>query len=167
MHTGWFRRLLAAAVLATAGLVVALPGIATAGGGASGSVEPKVVQRGDDANFFVKCESSSTSASLTGTSLGLPSNIEMDKLTSREFDLDITVPFGASRGAHHISMQCSDGSFVSVTLVVSPHGGANTGDGATSGGASTVALATGSLLITGAAIGFVLLMRRRTAHPVR
>ncbi|HEY1486972.1 MAG TPA: hypothetical protein VGF84_12775 [Micromonosporaceae bacterium] len=169
MHTGWVRRLLVGAAVGTVGLIFALPGTALAGGGggASGSVEPKVVERGDDASFFIECGSKSSTASLTGTPLGLPSNIAMVKLTSREFDLDVTIPSRASRGTHHISMQCSDGSFTEVTLVVSPHGGADTGDGAMSGGTSAVALAAGGVLVVGAGVGGVLLMRRRRVHPAR
>jgi hypothetical protein len=167
MHTGWIRRLLIGAALGTAGLVLAVPGVAMAGGGASGSVEPKVVQRGDDANFFVECGSSSSDASLTGTSLGLAGNISMEKLTSREFDLDITIPSHASRGTHHLRMQCSDGSFTEVSLVVSPHGGADTGDGAMSGGASTVALVVGGVLIAGAGAGSVMVVRRRRPRSAR
>ncbi len=165
MHT--VRRLLAAFVLVVAGVVVGLPGVALAGGGATGSVEPKTAERGDDVSFFIKCAATSSSASLTGTDLGLPSNITMDKLTSREFTLDLNVPAKASRGTHHIGMQCSDGSFTTVTLVVSPHGGADTGDGATSGGASTIALAVGGVLVLGAAAGGVVLVRRRAAPSVR
>jgi hypothetical protein len=167
MHSGWFHRLIAGAVVGTAGLVLALPGVAVAGGGASGSVEPKVAQRGDDASFFIKCESSSSDASLTGTPLGLPSNIQMDKLDSREFSLDVTIPNNATRGTHHLSMQCSDGSFTEVTLVVSPHGGADTGDGAMSGGTSVIALTAGGVLIVGAGVGGVMLLRRRQVSAPR
>jgi hypothetical protein len=167
MHSRWVRRFLATSALVVTGLLVAAPGIALAGGGASGSVEPKTVGRGDDVSFFITCATSSSDASVTGTPLGLPSDIAMVKLSAREFDLDLTVPSDAPRGTHHISMQCSDGSFATVTLVVSPHGGADTGDGAMSGGASTVALTIGGLLVFGAAAGGVLLVRRRRAQLVR
>ncbi len=168
MHSRWVRRFLATSALAVVGLLAAAPGIALArGGGASGSVEPKTVERGNDVSFFIECASSSSDASLTGTPLGLPSNIVMEKLSSREFDLDLTVPSNASRGTHHMDMQCSDGSFVTVTLVVSPHGGADTGDGAMSAGVSMIALAVGGVLVVGAAVGGVLLIRRRGAQLVR
>jgi hypothetical protein len=168
MHTRLIRRLFSAAGLVfVVASVAVMPVAAMASGGASGSVEPKVVQRGDDTNFFIECGSSSSSASLTGTPLGIAHNISMEKLTSREFDLDITVPNSAARGTYHIDMQCSDGSFTTVSLVVSPHGGADTGDGAMSGGASTVALAGGGLLIVGAGVGGVLLLRRRRVLPTR
>jgi hypothetical protein len=167
MHTGWVRRLAIGVVLGAAGLVFTVPGVAMAGGGASGSVEPSVVEPGDNANFFIECADASTSASLTGTAIGLPSNIDMDKLTSREFDVDLTVPKSVHRGTYHLSMQCSDGSFTEVSLVISPHGGADTGDGATAGGASTAALAAGSALIIGAVGGGVLLIRRRGATAGR
>jgi len=166
MHTGWVRRLFAGAAVGTAGLVIALPGVAMAGGGASGSAEPSTVNTGDDVNFFIQCEGSSSTASLTGTSLGLPSNIAMDEITDTEFDLDLTMPKSASRGSHKVSMQCEDGSFTTVTVVITPHGGADTGDGAMSGGASSVAIALGGLLVVGAGAGGFLLHRRRTA-PVR
>lgn len=149
------------AVAATAVAGIA-PGVAFAGGGASGSVAPRVAQRGDDIEFTMHCATTSSQASVTGTSLGLPSDIAMIKLSSRLFSLDVTVPVKASHGTHHIGMQCSDGSFTTVTLVVVPRGGANTGDGSTAGGMSSTGLAAGGGLIVAACAGGLLMRRRRT-----
>jgi hypothetical protein len=156
------RRLISGTALGLMAFALLGPGVASAH--ATGSVSPHTVERGDDAEFTIDCDTSSKHASLTGTSLGLPSNIEMDRITSTFFELDITIPNRASFGRHEVSMQCDDGSFAEVTLVVSPHGGPDTGDGAMSIGASTPAIAAGASLVLIAGAGAIVLMRRRTVR---
>jgi hypothetical protein len=124
----WARRLVGSVAFGIVGLslAIAAPGVALAdptpdptASSTVGSAQPRVVGKGDDAQFTITCGKPSTSATLTGTWLGLPSNTAMDMVTPTLFQFDIIVPGSAPHGKHPVRMQCSDGTSADVTIIVS------------------------------------------------
>ncbi|HYK27173.1 MAG TPA: hypothetical protein VEV61_04325, partial [Streptosporangiaceae bacterium] len=108
------------------------------------------------------------SATLFGSSLGLPHRVPMDKGSlSGDFTITVSIPASTAPGTHHAHMDCSDGSSASAALRVTAFptgGGAATGDGTTATQTNN-GMATGGMVLIG--VGAVLggfAMRRRSAN---
>ncbi len=136
--------------------------------GATGSVNPSTATPGTQVTFQVFCSSlNAASATLFGTTLGLPEQIPMNKgSVGGVFNITVTLPSSIQPGKYTPDMDCSDGSSATVTLMVtalpSP-GGAQTGDGTTSTQTNTGLAAAGLALISvGAVAGGIALRRRKT-----
>jgi hypothetical protein len=141
-----------------------------AGGGATGSVDPSSATPGSSVTFQVFCASLDTaSATLFGTTLGLPEQIPMDKESGAGvFSATVTLPRSIRPGTYAPDMDCSDGSSATATLMVTAlprPGGVPTGDGTTSTQTNT-GLATGGLALAGVGVltGTVGLRRRHAAR---
>jgi hypothetical protein len=167
--------LVSSAVLGTGALVSAGAGTAEAAasnppGGATGSVDPSSATPGSSVTFQVFCASLNTaSATLFGTSLGLPEQIPMDKESvAGTFSATVTLPNSIRPGSYNPDMDCSDGSSATTTLTVTAlprPGGAQTGDGTTSTETNS-GVAAGGLALAGlgALTGGVAMVRRRRAR---
>jgi hypothetical protein len=136
--------------------------------GATGSVNPSTATPGTQVTFQVFCSSlNAASATLFGTTLGLPEQIPMNKgSVGGVFTITVTLPSSIQPGTYTPDMDCSDGSSATVSLMVtelpSP-GGAQTGDGTTSTQTNTGLAAAGLALISvGAVAGGIALHRRKT-----
>jgi hypothetical protein len=140
------------------------------GGGATGSVDPSSATPGSSVTFQVFCASLNTaSATLFGTTLGLPEQIPMDKESvAGTFSATVTLPNSIRPGAYNPDMDCSDGSSATTTLTVTAlprPGGAQTGDGTTSTETNHGVAAGGMALAGfGALTGGVAMLRRRRAR---
>jgi hypothetical protein len=173
------------------GAALALAGIATIAGtampafaatGPQIDVYPAVAAPGQAVSFSVGCisgKSVGTSATLFGTTLGLPARIPMGAATHKGvFQATVAVPWGTMPGTYSLSLDCSNrlagtGALTVVRpwhptpvnpAVVVPVGAPVTGDGATStavGGPLTAAGA--ALLGLSGIVGFFAIRRRRAS----
>jgi hypothetical protein len=159
---------LGAAALATAGPASAAEITMSNSPGASASADPSTATPGTAVTFQVFCTSlTASSATFFGTTLGLPSQIPMDKESGGGvFSITVTLPGNIQPGVYHPDIDCSDGSSASARLTVSPfpsHGGAATGDGTTSTQSdSGLAVAGLALIGVGAIAGGIAVRRRST-----
>jgi hypothetical protein len=137
--------------------------------GASASADPSIATPGTSITFQMFCASlTASSATFFGATLGLPSQIPMDKESGGGvFSVTVTLPGNLLPAIYHPDMDCSDGSSARARIKVTPfpsQGGAATGDGTTSTETNS-GLAYGGLALIG--IGAVLggvAMRRRTTR---
>jgi hypothetical protein len=163
---------ISSAAVGTGALLTVADGLAMAAeanssGGATGSVDPGTTTPGSSVTFQVFCASLDTaSATLFGTTLGLPERIPMDKESGAgDFSATVTLPGNIRPGTYTPDMDCSDGSSATaslrVTALPSP-GGVQTGDGTTSTQTNT-GVAAGGLALAGAGViaGAVAMRRRR------
>ncbi len=140
--------------------------------GATGSVNPATATSGTQVTFQVLCSSlNASSATLFGTTLGLPEQIPMNKgSVGGVFNITVTLPDSIQPGKYTPDMDCSDGSSATTTLTVtalpSP-GGAQTGDGTTSTQTNTGLAAAGLALISVGAVAGGIAMRRKKAGSRR
>jgi hypothetical protein len=166
--------LLGAAVLATTGLATAGPASAAAittasSPGASATADPSTATPGSAVTFQVFCTSlTASSATFFGTTLGLPSQIPMDKESGGGvFSITVTPPASIQPGIYHPDIDCSDGSSASARLKVTPfpsQGGAATGDGSTSTQSNSGLAVAGLALIGVGAVAGGIAMRRRSTR---
>ncbi len=165
----------AALISALAGPVL---GSATAASGSTAPVgiTPNPSTAGTRTTFAVNCSSltasgPASSATLIGTTLGLPEHIPMQASThSNEFVTTVLLPASIKAGSYQPDIDCSNGVTASSTLTVSPGGAPATGDGSTAtatGGPLTAAgfgLAGLGALAAGLLAGWRLLGRYRAAR---
>jgi hypothetical protein len=137
----------------------------TAASAATASATPTFVASGAKSTFRVHCTGSPTSASLTGTDIGLPSDIAMSRTSTGRFAVTLRIPKGTLPGSYDVNMQCSNGDFGTASIRVSPRGGANTGDGSASGIDMTTAVVGGGAVALAAVGGAILLGRRQDLDP--
>lgn len=135
-------------------------------GSAVASASPSTVTPGTAVSFQVTCGSlQATSATLFGTTLGLPRQIPMTKESSGDvFSVTVTLPSTIRPATYNPAIDCSDGSSAVATLHVTAMpsgGGAETGSGATSTATDT-GLSAGrlALIAVGAVAGGVAVRRR-------
>jgi hypothetical protein len=140
------------------------------GGGATGSVDPSSATPGSSVTFQVFCASLDTSsATLFGTTLGLPEQIPMDKESGNDgtFSATVTLPSSIQPGTYTPDMDCSDGSSATATLKVtalpSPGVGVQTGDGTTSTRTNTGLAEIGVALVAVGAVAGAIALRRKNA----
>lgn len=152
------QKLLVAA--AVAGAVWAFPSAAWA----DAQVTATPAAPGGTTTITVGCGSGATSASVSGTSWGGPSEIPLNTDTPGgpgAFIGSFTVPATTEPGSYELSATCSDGEGGTGTLVVTPAGAPQGGGGYVQD--NTVALASGvGLLLAAAGAGAYALRRRRT-----
>jgi hypothetical protein len=172
---------LAARLAASAALLCALAGPvlgpATAASGSSSPVDitPNPAAAGTRTTFAVNCSSltaagPASSATLIGTTLGLPAHIPMQPGThSNEFVTTVLLPASIKAGSYQPDIDCSNGVTASSTLTVSPGGAPATGDGSTATATDGTLTAAGfglaglGVLGGGLLAGWLLLSRRRAA----
>ncbi|MGA3151083.1 MAG: hypothetical protein ACLPN6_05210 [Streptosporangiaceae bacterium] len=134
--------------------------------GTTGSASPATVSPGGQVTFTVDCGGPAASATLFGTTLGLPEQIPMTPAaTAGDFSVTVTIPARTAAGPYNPGVDCSNNSSTTISLDVQDlpaAGGAQTGDGTTST-TTNGGLALGGLaLIAGGAItgGFAVSRRR-------
>src|SRR5258705_9213102 len=127
---------------------------------ASASATPKFVASGAKSTFRVHCAGTPESARLTGTDLGLPSDIAMSPTSTGRFAVTLRIPKDTLPGSYDVNMQCSNGDFGTASIRVSPRGGANTGDRSASGADMTTAVVGGGAVALAAVGGAIVLGRR-------
>jgi hypothetical protein len=132
---------------------------------ATGSASPAFLASGTQATFRIACTGSPEAATLSGTNIGLPSDIEMAKTGPGHFALAVRVPQRTLPGPYDVTMECSNGDFGTVTIQVSPRGAANTGDGSSSGTDMTPAIVGGGAIALAAIGGAIVLGRRQDLDP--
>jgi hypothetical protein len=133
-------------------------------------VTPSTAAPGARVTFAITCGTNATSATLFGTTLGLPEHITMDPGThAGEFVVTVTLPTSISPGGYSPSIDCSDGTSGTASLTVNPApiptGAPVTGDGTTSsatGGPFTTA-GLALLAVGGLAVGAGVIRKRRRA----
>jgi hypothetical protein len=140
-------------------------------GSAVAFASPSTVTAGTAVTFQVTCGSlQATSATLFGTTLGLPQQIPMTKGSNGDvFAVTVTLPSTIRPGTFTPDIDCSDGSSATATLHVTAMpsgGGAETGDGTTSTATDTGLSAGGlALIAVGAVVGGIALRRRSGTRP--
>jgi hypothetical protein len=161
-------------VAAIAGLIMAVlvsgaPAALASGGGPSPvSVYPNPSTPGTSTTFTIDCstgaDSPCTSATLDGSSLGLPASIPMQQGSQTDvFVTTVVLPSSLAPGTYNPEITCSNGVSASATLTVNalPTSAPQTGDGTTSTATDTPLANIGfGLLAAGALAGCVLLTRR-------
>jgi hypothetical protein len=169
--------LLSSAALAMGTLMSATgaPALASAvqsPGTATAAVSPTHATPGSQVTFAISCASlQAASATLFGSTLGLPERIPMAKgAANGDFVITVTLPGNIRPGNYTPDMDCGDGSSASATLTVTAlpaHGGAGTGDGTTSTQTNTGLVLGGLALIAIGAVTGGVAMRRRNAAARR
>jgi hypothetical protein len=161
---------------ATAGLIVAVlaisaPAALADGGNQTVNIYPNPSAPGSSTTFTVDCSSQMTpgpadSATLDGSSLGLPAQIPMQQGSqSDEFLATVVLPTSLAPGTYNPEITCSNGVSASGTLTVNaiPGPAPQTGDGTTSTATNTTLTDVGlALLGAGALAGGLVLGRRRS-----
>jgi hypothetical protein len=144
---------------ATLAILPLLPGVALA---ATVTATPSSVAPGGAVDVTAVCTEQATSATLSGTSFGGPSQIsmfpEVGTPVPGTFAVDVTIPSTTLPGTYDLSVTCSDGDSGLGTITVTPSG-TNAGEGPM--GLDTGALVGGAALLALGAAGAVVLARRR------
>jgi hypothetical protein len=146
---------------------------AVTSGGSRAFATPSAVTPGSRVTFTADCSPAANaggaSATLFGTTLGLPERIPMTAAGSDSFTFDITVslPDDIAPGTYHPEIDCPGAGTASATLRVTPvpRGGAATGDGATSTTPNNPLVVAGLALAGVGAIAGAVALRRRLDHP--
>jgi hypothetical protein len=137
-------------------------------GGASATADPASATPGSSVTFQAFCGSAeASSATLFGTTLGLPEQIPMDKESGGGvFSITVTLPGNILPSVYHPDIDCSDGSSATARIKVTPfpsQGGAATGDGTTATETNSGLAYGGFALIgIGAVAGGIAVRRRAT-----
>ena len=135
-------------------------------------VTPSTTTPGASVTFAITCGAGATSATLFGTTLGLPEQIPMTESThAGEFVTTVNLPTSINPGGYSPSVDCSNGVSGTASLTVNPVPGPTsepsgppmTGDGTTSsatGGPFTTA-GLGLLAVGALAVGVGIIRKRR------
>jgi hypothetical protein len=159
--------LLGASALLSATSSPAMAAVASPAGTVA-AVTPSTAAPGAKVTFAVSCASiDSTSATLFGTTLGLPEQIPMEAgAANGDFVITVTLPTDIQPGSYHPDIDCSDGTSATAALRVTAlpaQGGAQTGAGTTSTKTNTGLAAGGLVLIAVGAIAGGIAVRRRSS----
>jgi hypothetical protein len=139
-------------------------------------VTPSTATPGASVTFAITCGTGSTSATLFGTTLGLPEQIPMDSATEiGEWVVTVDLPADISPGDYSPSIDCDNGVSGTADLTVNPApgpatptptGAPLTGDGTTSSGTRSPFTPAGVALLAagGLAACAVAIRRRRRAR---
>ena len=169
---------LARCAAAAAGLIVvvlASNAPAALAGNPTVNIFPNPSAPGTSTTFTVDCESltaagPATSATLDGTSLGLPSQIPMQASgQAGMFDVTVVLPTSVAPGTYDPGINCSNGVTAAGALTVNavPGQAPQTGDGTTSTATNTVLTDVGlALLGAGSLAGGLVLRRRRSGSRI-
>jgi hypothetical protein len=133
-------------------------------------VTPSAATPGTGVTFAITCGTGATSATLFGTTLGLPEQIPMEESThAGEFVTTVDLPASISPGGYGPSIDCSNGVSGTASLTVNPapgpvpSGAPLTGDGTTSSatGGPFTAAGLGLLALGGLGVGAAVIRNRR------
>lgn len=135
-------------------------------------VTPSTATPGASVTFAITCGTGSTSATLFGTTLGLPEQIPMDSATEiGEWVVTVDLPADISPGDYSPSIDCDNGVSGTANLTVNPApspatptptGAPLTGDGTTSSATRSPFTPAGvALLAAGALAACAVAIRRR------
>jgi len=161
-----------AAAIAGLIMVVLLSGapaaLAGGGGPSPASVFPNPSTPGTSTTFTIDCSTGAdtpcTSATLDGSSLGLPAQIPMQPGSQTDmFVATVVLPTSLAPGTYSPQITCSNGISETATLTVNavPGPAPETGDGTTSTATNTALTNVGlGLLGAGALVGCLMLGRR-------
>ena len=139
-------------------------------------VTPSTATPGASVTFAITCGTGSTSATLFGTTLGLPEQIPMDSATEiGEWVVTVDLPADISPGDYSPSIDCDNGVSGTADLTVNPApspatptptGAPLTGDGTTSSATRSPFTPAGVALLAagGLAACAVAIRRRRRAR---
>ncbi|HEY1669246.1 MAG TPA: hypothetical protein VGG54_26430 [Trebonia sp.] len=139
-------------------------------------VTPPTATPGASVTFAITCGTGSTSATLFGTTLGLPEQIPMDSATEiGEWVVTVDLPTDISPGDYSPSIDCDNGVSGTADLTVNPApspatptptGAPLTGDGTTSSATRSPFTPAGVALLAagGLAACAVAIRRRRRAR---
>jgi hypothetical protein len=141
-------------------------------------VSPSTATPGTSVTFAITCGTSSTSATLFGTTLGLREQIPMDPATQAgEWVVTVDLPANISPGDYSPSIDCDNNVSGTANLTVNPApspttatpeptGAPLTGDGTTSSATGGPFTPAGIALLAagGLAAGAVAIRRRRRAR---
>ena len=139
-------------------------------------VTPSTATPGASVTFAITCGTGSTSATLFGTTLGLPEQIPMDSATEiGEWVVTVDLPADISPGDYSPSIDCDNGVSGTADLTVNPApspatptptGAPLTGDGTTSSATRGPFTPAGIALLAagGLAAAAVAVRRRRRAR---
>jgi hypothetical protein len=139
-------------------------------------VTPSTATPGASVTFAITCGTGSTSATLFGTTLGLPEQIPMDSATEiGEWVVTVDLPTDISPGDYSPSIDCDNGVSGTADLTVNPApspatptptGAPLTGDGTTSSATRSPFTPAGIALLAagGLAACAVAIRRRRRAR---
>jgi len=137
------------------------------------SVTPNPSAPGTATTFVASCASltaggPANSATLSGTTLGLPSQIPMQPGTqTNQFVVTVTLPQSIAPGTYSPEINCSNGVTEAATLEVNavPGQAPQTGDGTTSTATDGRLTVAGLGLLGIAAVAGGLVLRRRRSGP--
>jgi hypothetical protein len=160
---------------AIAGLIVVMlagsapVALASGGGGSPASVYPNPSTPGTSTTFTIDCSTGAdngqcTSATLDGSSLGLPAQIPMQAGSQTDvFVATVVLPTSLAPGTYSPEITCSDGVEGTATLTVNavPGPAPQTGDGTTSTATNTALTNVGLGLLAAGALAGCLMLRRR------
>jgi hypothetical protein len=154
-----------AAALGTAAVALAAPGIALAD---DVTVSPGTVRPGGSFRVTANCGSNSDSASVSATTIGGASNVQMASSSSvpGEWFVDLTMPAGTLPGSYDLGGTCGNGTGFNARVVVVTTGPQGGGGWAAGGPDSTLITAGAGMLALAAIGGAVLIQRRRGDAPV-
>lgn len=147
-----------------------LPAAAALAGSSPVDITPSPSAPGTSTTFAVNCSSQTaagkaTSATLTGTTLGLSEHIPMQASThANEFVATVVLPANIRAGTYQPDIDCSNGVTASAAFTVKAAPGAApaTGDGTTATATDDRLAAIGVVLLgLGTVSGVLLLARRR------
>jgi hypothetical protein len=128
-------------------------------------VTPNPSAPGTSTTFAITCGASATSATLSGTTIGLSEHIPMQASTHQgEFVATVTLPTTITPGSYSPSIDCDNGvsGIAHFTVNPVPGQGAKTGDGTTSTATDSTLTAVGlGVAGLGAALVGLLALRRR------
>lgn len=141
-------------------------------------VTPSTATPGTSVTFAITCGTGSTSATLSGTTLGLPERIPMNTATvAGEWVVAVDLPADISPGDYSPSLDCDNGVSGTASLTVNPApspttptpaptGAPLTGDGTTSSATGGPFTPAGIALLAagGLAAGAVAIRRRHRAR---
>lgn len=153
-------RLASVAAISFGAAVVAIL-IPTTASAATASATPRFVASGAKSTFRVHCTGSPKSARLTGTDLGLSSDIAMSRTSTGRFAVALRIPKDTRPGSYDVNVKCSNGDIATASIRVSPRGGAFTTDGSASGAGMTTAVVGGGAVALAAVVGAIVLGRRQ------
>jgi hypothetical protein len=159
--------------VAAAGLIVvvlASSAPAALAGNPTVNIFPNPSAPGTSTTFTVDCDSQmsagpASSATLDGTSLGLPSQIPMQANggQSNMFEVTVVLPTNLAPGTYDPGINCSNGVTAAGALTVNavPGQAPQTGDGTTSTATNAALTDVGLALVGAGSLAGGLLLRRR------
>ena len=138
------------------------------------NIFPNPSAPGTSTTFTVDCDSQmsagpASSATLDGSSLGLPAQIPMQANGSNMFEVTVVLPTNLAPGTYDPGINCSNGVTAAGALTVNavPGQAPQTGDGTTSTATNAVLTEVGLALVgAGSLAGGLVLHKRRSGSRI-